>query len=319
MLFVSILGLALKLDINQVQHDVVEAMIKNDGDAPLAILLPNTPFSGMKEDVLQIRQNGRRLKFVGQHVQWDQNKINSYSKTIQPGEVWSQNIDISQRYNTVNGLADIKLSFLYRECAFKNGTTELFACKLTRIIQSDEISVYVKTHKREKVTSPNYRTRNCYFTKWLKAKYALNQFQKIQRVAVADLIKGPSKAFTTFFGINDTATVLSVFEKTKKYKFDVECGSTECTMDGIYAFVYPETPTIFLCSQFFKTNFIGFNSKVGTLVHESTHFRQTGDTEDYAYGMDEAKRMASTSPELAIKNADNYEYFAESLYFKLMI
>ena len=316
MLFINLsLIAALELRINQIQKDTVEAIVRNEKDVPVAILLPNTPFSRMKEDSLQVVQKGKRVKFVGQHVQWDYEKVNSFYKTIQPGEIWTHNIDVSKIYNTVDGEAKVKLSFIYRECDFKDG--KVFSCQLPVILQSEDILMKVKTHQRFKDLVPNYRTKNCWFLKWIKAKYAIRKYQQMQDAAIMDLKNGPSLAFEEYFGTNDTSAVLDTFLKAKSYKFDLECGSSECTMDGIYAFVSPEQPTIFVCNQFYKTDYSGYNSKPGVLIHESTHFRATGDTEDYAYGFLEARKLAIDNPDLAVKNADNYEYYAERVFYKL--
>lgn len=56
----------------------------------------------------------------------------------------------------------------------------------------------------------------------------------------------------------------------------------------------------------------GTDSKAGTIVHEQSHFRVNGGTEDFVYGQGRAKNLARTNPTQAIMNADNHEYFAEN-------
>jgi hypothetical protein len=43
-----------------------------------------------------------------------------------------------------------------------------------------------------------------------------------------------------------------------------------------------------------------------------SHFEILGNTNDYVYGHDDARELASTTPLKAINNAENYEYFAEN-------
>jgi peptidyl-Lys metalloendopeptidase len=50
----------------------------------------------------------------------------------------------------------------------------------------------------------------------------------------------------------------------------------------------------------------------GTVIHEMTHFTNTADTDDYAYGQTNSRNLAINLPDLAINNADNHEYIAEN-------
>ena len=81
---------------------------------------------------------------------------------------------------------------------------------------------------------------------------------------------------------------------------------------GYYAYVYPGNPyEIYVCYYFFHAPNMGRDSTAGTLVHEMSHFNVVAGTQDYVYGASNAMQLAQTDPRRAIKNADNYEYFAE--------
>ena len=69
--------------------------------------------------------------------------------------------------------------------------------------------------------------------------------------------------------------------------------------------------TIYLGSQFFYAPAEGVDTQSGVLVHESSHL--TSDTMDYVYGTEKATRLASDDPDKAMNNADNVEYYYESL------
>jgi hypothetical protein len=48
-----------------------------------------------------------------------------------------------------------------------------------------------------------------------------------------------------------------------------------------YAYVYPNRPyEIFLCNAFWSAPATGTDSKMGTIVHEMSHFIATADTDD---------------------------------------
>jgi hypothetical protein len=55
----------------------------------------------------------------------------------------------------------------------------------------------------------------------------------------------------------------------------------------------------------------GLDSRFGILIHEMTHIAAR--TGDHAYRPSGAARMADTDPTLAARNADNYQYFVETL------
>ena len=317
MLLLSIIA-AIELKINAVELDVVEAFVRNEKDFPIAFLLPNTPFSGMKEDTLQVLQNETRVKFVGQLVKWDFSNVKTISKIMQAGEIWRQKVEVSKLYHTYIGAADIKLSFPYRECNIKDNKVTSCETSSVNLQSTVSISLDVKTHQRHKGVVPDYSTKKCYFMKWIHAKYAIRKFHQIQVRAISDLQNGPSTSFHKYFGTANTTEVLKTFQKTKNYKFNVECNNPDCnTMQGTVAFVYPDQPTIFVCPLFHAATYTGYNSKPGVLVHESTHFLATSYTTDIASGVLETSKLGTDDPELAITNADNYEYFAESLFYNL--
>jgi Lysine-specific metallo-endopeptidase len=73
------------------------------------------------------------------------------------------------------------------------------------------------------------------------------------------------------------------------------------------------------------------NSSV--IIHEASHFTAIGESkfpiysavafgelilspkaQDYAFGMAKSKDLAKTDPLKAVMNADNYEYFAETMW-----
>ena len=80
------------------------------------------------------------------------------------------------------------------------------------------------------------------------------------------------------------------------------------------AYVYADDAyTIYVCTGYWPAPAKGYDSKAGTLIHESSHFTVNGGAQDYIYGLTEGKQLASSSPAKAVANADNLEHFAESI------
>jgi hypothetical protein len=85
---------------------------------------------------------------------------------------------------------------------------------------------------------------------------------------------------------------------------------------GLFAYVDPTDLTkVYLGLRFFKApGSTGYDSKLGTLIHEMTHFWITGNTNSAfqdIYNKADCLRLAANDSEKALKNAQNYEYFVE--------
>jgi uncharacterized Zn-binding protein involved in type VI secretion len=85
------------------------------------------------------------------------------------------------------------------------------------------------------------------------------------------------------------------------------------TKTGTYAHVYPFTNTVNLDARFWSAPRTGADSRAGTLIHETSHFWGAGGTDDIVYGQPGCKTLAKQSPSKALNNADNHEYWLETL------
>ncbi|MDE3251081.1 MAG: peptidase M35, partial [Bacteroidota bacterium] len=100
-------------------------------------------------------------------------------------------------------------------------------------------------------------------------------------------------------------SIIQGFETTP---FTYDLTGSNC-MPGAYAATTKGGDTIWICTGFWNAPATGTDSKAGTLVHEHSH--ASAGTEDLGgYGRTNCQSLAATKPDDAIKNADNYEYFA---------
>ena len=89
--------------------------------------------------------------------------------------------------------------------------------------------------------------------------------------------------------------------------------------DPDYAWVLREQPFLIrLGRSFFDAHDSGHSSKAGTLIHETTHFILAGASLDppkrTLYGVQPALKRAISKPADAQANAENIEYFVESVF-----
>jgi peptidyl-Lys metalloendopeptidase len=96
----------------------------------------------------------------------------------------------------------------------------------------------------------------------------------------------------------------------KAVVFTYDLSGTGCC-SGVYGYTYKGSSTIWFCEPFWKAPAIGTDSRAGTLVHEHSHSDAKTDDLPNAYGQKNARALAANMPAQAVRNADNFEYFAE--------
>jgi hypothetical protein len=105
---------------------------------------------------------------------------------------------------------------------------------------------------------------------------------------------------------NTFAAIASSMKGTIKFRCDSE--------KSVYAYVRScGNKEIYLGRLFWsRAGNAGMDSRPGVILHEMTHdvSRLVG---DHSYGVAGAEDLAAKNPDQAVRSADNYEYFAESL------
>lgn len=91
----------------------------------------------------------------------------------------------------------------------------------------------------------------------------------------------------------------------------LECNDPPSCKDSRMAYAAAGRALLGLCPAFFRASMTGFDSRWGILVHEVSHL--VAGTRDHAYGRRASMALAQSDPARAAENADNYEYFVETL------
>lgn len=103
------------------------------------------------------------------------------------------------------------------------------------------------------------------------------------------------------------------------YSYKLIIGGSECDSDT-YAYTYPCTSSMWICSQFWSAPMVGstyeYGTRAGTIVHEMTH--SWSNTDDFVYGRTRCKQLASSNSGRAVRNADSLEYFCEDIGLGLL-
>lgn len=134
------------------------------------------------------------------------------------------------------------------------------------------------------------------------------------KFAISDL-KNNQKRGQTWFGESHIDYAIHVLENMKeilrKDKIKYVFGG-KYRDDDTYAYSFKETRKLFLCKKYQKAKRLsGYDTRMGILTHELSH--ALSKTDDKVYGISACKQLANSTPRRASRNADNYEYFVETI------
>ena len=125
---------------------------------------------------------------------------------------------------------------------------------------------------------------------------------------------GSDKDYLHWFGTFDKSRARHVLRTYQRIAKALDSGiefACDCVKQQ-YAHAFPGFKCkIHLCALFWSAPWSGLDSKPGVIVHELSHEVLRGG--DFRYSVAKAEKLAVNFPWLAVRNADNYEYFAESL------
>jgi len=299
---------------------MVNVSISNPNKGNIRILRWFTPFDGVKEDLFAVTVNGKAVEYTGADYKRPAPTDKDYI-TLKSGETLETTIDLAGYY-------DFSESGYY-QISYNAENANIFSRETNILVGEDTLAskgVQVWVSGREtKMPNPspvdnvNGSTgfTGCTTTRQTQLLTARDNAFSYGTNSSSYLNAGTVGArYTTWFGAYNSSRYNTVRNNFTAITSAMNNASVtfNCTCtDSAYAYVYSNQPyTIYLCNAFWSAPATGTDSKAGTLVHEMSHFTVVAGTSDYAYGQTAAKRLASTNPKRAIKNADSHEYFAEN-------
>jgi hypothetical protein len=103
------------------------------------------------------------------------------------------------------------------------------------------------------------------------------------------------------------AAYTKIRNRMRTVTFTYDLSGAGCK-SGWFAYTHKGDTRIWLCGSFWTAPPVGTDSKAGTVLHEHSH--SDANTDDLAYGQTNARALATSQPDNAVRNADNYEYYA---------
>lgn len=92
---------------------------------------------------------------------------------------------------------------------------------------------------------------------------------------------------------------------------DLRCNDPAGCPGGRFAYARERDLVLGLCPPYFRARMEGTDSRWGILIHEASHV--AANTRDHAYRPNGALALAKDNASRAAENADNYEYFIETM------
>ena len=325
-------------EFGDAQSVVLEFTLRNTTGSTLQVLKWGTPFEGFTADVFRVTRDGRSLVYEGIATKRIAPVPTSYL-AIDGGDQISVQVPLGNAYDlskagtygvqfraNIHDVTPLPASSLTgRKTSDFNGLF-LESNRITFSISGAGAIPLLRQQGRARLgfkPSPKFAD-NCTEEQKKIIREALADARRLAKKATLCLKKRspkkPDDTYTEWFGEADKARYRKVKKnfkritfKLKKKKLTFNCDGPDCEEDWL-AYVFPndKSCTIYLCPGFYDLDEEGLDSRAGTLIHEASHFNKVAGTDDIVYGPENARRLARDRPGDACRNADNYEYFAES-------
>lgn len=320
------------------QNVEVKLTFTNRGNKNLSLYHLGTPLEGMISDCFRVTRNKLAIHYDGPLYKRSAINFQSEGSTLKSNESLSIEVDLSSAYNV--GLKGSYTATLLTKVFFHFGDRVIRSAQVQSpsvkfVVGGKEAGGILTSGQKHRLQWGDYtvefgssknmsgRLGAAKSVQFMgsydsvdasEANDAWNRAYSKVTASISDMSGNPSH-YVKWFGVSPTSTPWSgTFSTVKKAMEQEQFGLYFKPLDckrGVFAYTYVNSHIIYLCGGYVDAQAYGYDSKFGTLVHEMTH--AVVGTKDLAYGVDNCLYLAKTNPSQAVMNADNYEYFVETL------
>lgn len=321
---------ALQGKAGEPQAAIVRFTLTNTSRATVRVLAWQTPFEGIEHDVFDVGFGNEPVAYVGMWAKRGAPTASDYL-SFKPGESRSVELDLSEAYAmSKTGTYAVRYRALLadatdgagRPLAKAGAMLTLESAPLLMFADGSEAFLREPapgfgTPAGIKALNPSPSFERCTTTQQSELVTALNAARSYAIDSRGYTNAGRTGArYTTWFGTYLASRYTTV--NSHYNAIDDALGNQVMTFNcgckkQYFAYVYPNQPyRIYLCRAFWNAAVTGTDSRAGTLIHEVSHFDVVANTDDVVYGTANAKNLAISAPNDAVRNADNHEYFSEN-------
>ena len=326
--------------------------LANNGQRDFSVLKWRTPLDGLRSDCLAGKRDGKKIPYDGIYMKRSIPGPDQFL-LLAPGQTVSSTFDVSERYDmskpgnysiavdtfleyalgNVEGMNAVGQPSIQTNmahlaspveffCVMNNAHTKITLGQRARSLENRK-RFYERSFARlmrgQKNTNINKAPLNAVVKRCSAAQRRITKEAHLAAYRYAKSaileIENNKDIAKLWFGESRVSSAINVFEKMveilQKERAIYVYGGKYCEAD-MFAYTFPGTRKIFLCKEYHKAPKLAeFDSKMGILTHELSH--AICHTNDIVYGISACKKLAKKASRRAVKNADNYEYFVETL------
>jgi len=295
----------VKIEVSNYDPLELQFTINNPSAYPVRVLKWGTPLEGVWTDMFDIvDERNNTLDYIGMMVRRGPAPIEEEYVTIPKLGSISASIDLGSNYEFLSaGKFTVALNLpMYSEVEYSTENTVLS-------VNLKKIPTRKPIHQLQGYTNCNAnqisQTNTAVNAAYNGATRAYNCMNAQTCLSTGVTWFGTYTATNWNF---DMSVYRSIQTRLNNYDFNGYCNPAGCGAN-VYGYVYPTdtTFTVYLCGMFWSGPAA---ERVNTIVHEMSHFRSLGGTQDYAYGQTNCRNLARTNPNNAARNADNVCYFS---------
>jgi len=299
----------LEIELSSRGDTQVAVTFTNDSDRELGLLGRYVPGKGNSLPMFEITRDGLPVAYEGPIVRFRAPDEEDYV-WLGAGESMTAVGSIEDYDLTASGFYTIRYAVAPTQLLFDHEPT-------METVTSQELTLELAGRGSQ----PRVRPRAiCSSTRLNTFAQALDDGVDYANNAIGYLDQFAGPRYVRWFGTwNSSRAVQTVegFEEVWADLFyqtvtpDCDTTSTSCTVDDAYAWVYAsDSSTVYLCESFWALPRLGEYSRADTMIHEVSHFDNTANTSDWAYGQAACETLAQSDPVRAVTNADSFAFFA---------
>lgn len=300
---------------------------RNDSPAPLDVRSLDLPQAHQIGQILSVTRDGTPVEYRGKLAKPAAPEETAYTR-IPAGGAYTVDMRLADDYD-LSGAGTYLVALTATRVRGDDGPVRLTAGRgvvrtstgfrgSTRSLRTAAGPATVST-QRAGVAAVTLRFSNCSSSEQTQLRTAIGNAYTYSTRAQSWLAGHTAGGgnYLTWFGAYSSArfnrattTFAAITTELTSKTVDLICDAASPYMAYVYQ---AEHYVIYLGRGYWPAAATGWDSKAGTLIHESSHFYVNGGADDHVYGLAEGQQLARTDPNRAVDNADNIEHFAESL------
>lgn len=306
--------------------------ITNNHDKDYFLLMRNTPLEGLKSSLFLVTNDGKPLPYEGLLFKRQLPSISEHIRIRAKSSLVSS-VDLASvygfkspgactvRFETMfqyyeDSLANSYIQFVSsdREQFFITEGESLPKLTIAESLRRNTTQILPPSLKSAGVISPMFSGN------WMSIERLLTVVAYLEAYSVLGTcyysVASNPALYTQYFGaryinyMNRVKRAYMVIKSSmESHQYTLNYYGSYCA-PNVYAYTFSGSLVIYLCDAYLTAPSVGIDSKMGIIVHEMSH--AAAGTKDIVYGMANCRVLAHAAPMLSIRNADTYEYFAES-------